>query len=275
MDRIKSPERRAALAAALAAGTTMTGLFGQVAAEAAGEPLPAWAGEYRGHAGTLRLHRDGHFVWQGLHLHAGSDAGRSVQANGRARLLDGILTLTTDPASIRSPDGDSLSAEYVASLPTRLFPVLIGARRLLVDDATVTMAINGANGWGRQSLEVQHALQLVGTSRDTARAEPVPISALVPASHRRRLHTVPLIGKVVAIDDLVRGAGTSGSSAALTIDLGEEQGVFVGMALFLGPPSSRYTVQVGRVEARRSVARLTWFNDGPEIGTRVSTAYAI
>jgi hypothetical protein len=239
-----------------------------------GEPLQAWAGEYRGHVGTLRLDGDGRFVWRGLHFNPGSDAGRSVEATGRAVLVDGVLTLTMDPTSVRSPDGDPLAARSAVALPQRLFPVVVGARRLLVDEATVTLAINGANGWGRRSLAVQHALQRVPTS-DTTRAEPVPIDALVPPSHRRRLQAVPLIGKVVAIEDLVRGAGMSGSSATLTIDLGEEQGVFVGMALFLGPPRSRYSIEVGRVDARQSVARLKWFDDGPGIGTPVSTAYAV
>jgi hypothetical protein len=85
-----------------------------------------------------------------------------------------------------------------ASLPSRLYPVLVGARRLLVDDGTITMAINGANSWGRQSMDVQYALQLVETrTRKSARFR-------CRSSHWCRLRNgvscapTPLVGKVVA-----------------------------------------------------------------------------
>ena len=61
------------------------------------------------------------------------------------------------------------------------------------------MAINGANSWGRQSMDVQYALQLVETRTEEKRAVPVP-----DQSHSSRLRNgvscapTPLAGKVVA-----------------------------------------------------------------------------
>jgi hypothetical protein len=234
--------------------------------------LAEWAGDYRGHVGHLRIERSGRFSWRGLHFPGGGDAGIPVEAHGKVQLLDGTLLLTLDRDSIRLASGARLPPPFVPALPDRLFPVRIGDRRLLPDEKALIGAINLANGYRQRFVGVQTVLEMRDdhTSENTER---VAVEALLPAAYRNRLLSSALVGRVVAIDELVSESGTSRHSARLTVDLGRDEGVFVGMDLYLGPRSMRYILNVDRVEQHRCQAPLVWWSDGPEVGTRVSSAY--
>ncbi len=107
-----------------------------------------------------------------------------IRRSPTARRLDAI---DCRPASISLPNAGAPSRDSSASLPSRLYAVRVGARRLLVDAGTIRMAVDVANGGGSNpwmfnshgSFRTRRMRQLVPFR--------VPVAALILAAQQRFL----------------------------------------------------------------------------------------
>jgi hypothetical protein len=261
------------LALLLATGSAIAALSGR---------LRDWAGEYQGGA-ALSLGRDGRIVLRQTCFDGAGDVTRQSESIGMARLEGQSLFLSFDgqaPPDLRNcPRRDGQPNRSTL----RLTVANVSGSRFLLDEWMLKQIVNDLNASTPTPVETWGVLRKVAKPQMLRQSEPVPALALLPAVYKKLLLASPLAGKVIHVSTATsREINVGGwmrepkmaiqNTATVTIDLGESQGVFPGMRLYI---DRRGVVLVERVLADRCEVTMRWLEEAlrPNVGAAVSSKH--
>jgi hypothetical protein len=265
---------RRAIGKALLLGVTLSFFRLSQAMANATFTLEQIAGEYYFDAARLTIRADGRFDLDGTYF-SGGDVRVSVAASGWFVPEAGAFAVRLD-----------FPQDAGGLLPPKFHAVGTPDAIFLLSDQQLNWIINEINGYGRRPLKIAamiffHRLREGATNSDAIHnIDPV---LLLPGKFANRILSTPLWGKVLSEEKI----GQTRENMALhpppiwktkhisrlVVNLGSEQAVFEGMALYVSVGSSRRMGLVQKVMPDRCEMHLGWFEGGeePKVGASVSS----
>ncbi len=184
---------------------------------------------------------------------------------GTARQLNDVIRLSFTFENQRK-GFQGIAPEFV--------PVSWGARRYLIPADDFVGFCNDINQ-GREPRNESHGSYLMRTGDEK---KPVTGFPNVPEKYRDYLLVKPIVATIIAVGPVTTRPSIAKwkfKDTPVTLDVGKDQGLQVGMELFVtDPPDMVESVRISKVEASSAEAVMTQTGEddpGPRTGWRLST----
>ncbi len=210
-------------------------------------------GGIRGSGLLLKLHSDNTFS---LECSTCTGADRT---DGSARVVDGQVQLGVD----------------IQKAYSKLIPIEWGKRAYLVYQENMVDFCNDVNGGIEPRTDDWNPTALL---RLNDWKKPVSGLPAIPAQWAGMLLPAPVTGHVTSVKEISAAEKAAANKAGqfiadheMTIDLGTDNRVFVGMRLWLSLKNQPVPMKVTSVEKDQCIARPEYESIAPDVGTSVSS----